>query len=246
MPTFAVILLCAGKSSRFGGGEKKVFADLDGRAVWLRSQAAFAHRNDLAATIVAVAPEDRERFREKFTAALAFMDNLIIVEGGAERADTVRAALAVVPSEADFVAVHDAARPCVSRDMVDRVFAAAVEHGAALLAAPCSDTIKRADAEGFAVGTVPREGLWLAQTPQVFRTELLRQAHAKAAELAEPATDDVRLVEAMGGRAKLVASDASNLKITTAGDLALAAAILRVRPDDRPRKLHPFSEENAW
>src|SRR3954468_423050 len=140
MSTFAVILPAAGQSSRFRDKEKKPFSNLDGRAVWLRSAELFITRDDVIQTIVVVAPDDQEMFRRRYTANLAFM-NVQIADGGRERFESVANALAMVKPEADFVAVHDAVRPCLTGAQVDAVFAKAEKTGAALLAVPVTDTL---------------------------------------------------------------------------------------------------------
>jgi 2-C-methyl-D-erythritol 4-phosphate cytidylyltransferase len=221
MSRFAVILPAAGRSTRFVSAEKKVFADLAGRPVWRRSVDMFLSRSDLCQCVVAAAPEDRERFAVAATDA-----RLQIADGGAERFESVANALALTTSEADFVAIHDAARPCVTREMIDAVFIRAAETGAALLALRVSDTIKRDDGEGRVRDTVARDGLWLAQTPQVFRRDWLLDAFARRSALGPAITDDAQLVEAAGHVVHLVPGSAANLKITTREDLDLAAAIL--------------------
>ena len=178
MPRFAVILPAAGRSSRFGSAEKKVFAVLDGRAVWLRSAELFVARPDVCQCIVVAAPEDRGRF-----GAAPAGGRVEIADGGAERFQSVANALARTTTEAEFVAVHDAARPCLTPALIDAVFARAAETGAAMLAVRVADTVKRDDGRGRVVATVPREGLWLAQTPQVFRRDWLLDAYARRAAL---------------------------------------------------------------
>src|SRR5262249_47013399 len=158
----------AGQSSRFRDKVKKVFANVDGRAVWLRACEPFANRDDVAQTILVVAPDDLETFRTKFDAHLGLL-GVEVVAGGKERFEWVGKALSKVRPDVEFVAIHDAARPCVSTAMIDEVFACAKKTGAALLAVPISDTVKRGDDAGRVEATVPRKGLWLAQTPQVFR-----------------------------------------------------------------------------
>jgi 2-C-methyl-D-erythritol 4-phosphate cytidylyltransferase len=228
MPRFAVILPAAGRSSRFQSAEKKVFADLDGRAVWLRSADWFMSRPDVCQCVVVTAPEDREVFRRHLGSAMK--DNRIqLADGGAERFESVANALALTTSEADFVAVHDAARPCLTAALIDAVFARAVETGAALLAVPVADTIKRDDGAGRIQATVARQALWLAQTPQVFRRDWLIDAYARRAAFGVGVTDDAQLVEAAGHAVYLVSGSSANLKITTREDLDLAAAILRGR-----------------
>src|SRR5215211_1581420 len=246
MGKFAVILPAAGRSTRFGDPkQKKIFAELDGRAVWLRAAEPFVNRDDVAQTIVVIAPEDRELFERRFRSNVAFM-NIRGIEGGAERSDTVARALEVVDPSCEFVAVHDAARPCLTAELIDAVFAAARAHGAALPGLPVADTLKRLDAAGQAVETVPRAGLIAVQTPQAFRRDLLLRAYANRARVAGSITDDAQLVEALGHPCRVVEGSPLNLKITTRTDLRLAAAVLQVLP--RPKRegpAHPFADEQA-
>jgi 2-C-methyl-D-erythritol 4-phosphate cytidylyltransferase len=243
---FAVILPAAGKSARFGDPkQKKIYAELGGRAVWLRSVEPFVNRDDVVQIILAIAAEDREMFERRYRASVAFM-NITVIEGGAERSDTVALALAHLDPNCDFVAVHDAARPCVSHELVDAVFHAAVEKGAALLAVRVADTIKRAGADRLTSATVPRENLFLAQTPQVFRRDLIEKAYAERSKVAGSVTDDCQLVEAMGQGVFVVEGSPFNIKITTHADLKLASAILPLLEKPRPKgSSHPFSDEHA-
>jgi 2-C-methyl-D-erythritol 4-phosphate cytidylyltransferase len=246
MAHFAVILAAAGKSTRFRDREKKAFASLDGRAVWLRSAELFINRKDVCQLLVVISAEDREMFERRYAAHLALF-NAAIVEGGAERFDSVANALARLDDQADFVAVHDAARPCVTGEMVDAVFAEAVKSGAALLAVPVQDTLKRGDKKQRVQETVSREGLWLAQTPQVFRRDWLVEAYGKRAQLGKAITDDAQLVEAAGHPVHLVAGSPTNVKITTREDLILAEAVLKARPKPKEaRPIHPFADEAQW
>ncbi len=246
MARFAVILPAAGRSTRFGDpSRKKTYADLDGRAVWLRAADPFLGRLDVSQVIVAIAPEDRELFERRYRAEVAFRE-ITVVEGGPERFETIARALGAVDSTCDFVAVHDAARPCLAIEQVDAVFAAAVEHGAALLAVAVADTLKRVGPGRMTVETVPRAGLYAAQTPQVFRRDLLDRAYAHRDRVGPAITDDAQLVEALGHPCAIVDGSPMNLKITTPADLHLAAAILQARP--KPRRdefLYPFSDERA-
>lgn len=230
MGRFAVILPAAGRSSRFGDpAQKKTYTELDGRPVWLRSLRPFLNHDQVGQVIIAVAEDDREEFERRHRDEIAFF-GLDVVTGGAERADTVAAALAKVKGSCDFVAVHDAARPCVTTALIASVFAAALERGAAMPAIPVADTIKRAEG-GTITATVPRAGLHLAQTPQVFRRDWLIEAYARL-DPAVPATDDAQLVEAIGHPVAIVPGSAFNLKITTRDDLRLARAILKVQEEE--------------
>lgn len=241
MAKFAVILPAAGKSARFSGKDrKKPFVDLKGRAVWLRAAELFVARDDVVQTLVAVAADDMEWFKNKYRPNLAFMD-LEIVEGGAERADTVQQALARVKADVDFVAVHDAARPLLVKDWIDKIFAAALQHGAAIPAIPVSSTLKRVDGKRIAE-TVSRDGLWQAQTPQVFRRELLLEAFAKRGDFR--ATDEAQLVERIGVDVAVIEGWPMNIKITTQQDFQLAEALVNALPKDKGLKsLHPFADE---
>ncbi|HXG10942.1 MAG TPA: 2-C-methyl-D-erythritol 4-phosphate cytidylyltransferase [Gemmataceae bacterium] len=246
MAKFAVILPAAGQSSRFRDKEKKPFVNLDGRAVWLRAAELFVARNDVCQCILVVAKADQELLRRRYGPNLAFM-NIQIAEGGAERFDSVANALALVREEADFVAVHDAVRPCLTEALVDAVFARAAQTGAALLAVPVSDTVKQVDAQQRVQATLARQGLWLAQTPQVFRREWLVEAYARRDKVPQPITDDAQLVEAAGHPVHIVEGSPTNIKITTKADLILAEAILKAQPKPKPSgPLHPFAEEEMW
>ncbi len=183
--------------------------------------------------------------KEKYGANLGFL-GVQRATGGATRADSVASGLAAVREDADLVAIHDAARPCVSTEMIDRVFAEAAKTGAAILAAPLRGTIKRASGAKVVDETISREGLWEAQTPQVFKRSVILEAYGKRGEFGQEPTDDAQLVEAFGHPVALVDSDFSNMKITVPADLNLAAAILKSRPKPRPKgPMMPF-EEAQW
>jgi 2-C-methyl-D-erythritol 4-phosphate cytidylyltransferase len=245
MPQFAVILPAAGKSSRFRDKEKKPFANLENRAVWLRTAEYFVARDDVCQTIMVVNSEDQEMVRRRYGANIAFL-NIQIVDGGAERFDSVANALALVKPEAEFVAIHDAVRPCITEQLVTAVFTMAAQSGAAILAIPVTDTLKRVNNQQIE-STLPREGVWQAQTPQVFRRDWLVEAYAKRAQLGKDITDDAQLLEAAGHKVYVVEGTSLNVKITTKQDIFLAEAVLKSRPKPQvPRAAHPFAEEEMW
>jgi 2-C-methyl-D-erythritol 4-phosphate cytidylyltransferase len=243
---FTVILPAAGKSSRFGDPkQKKIYSELDGRAVWLRAVEPFVNRDDVTQIIMAIAAEDRELFERRYRASVAFM-NIKVIDGGADRTETVARALEFVRSECEYIAIHDAARPCLSHELVDAVFEAARTHGAALLAISIVDTIKRAGDDHLTTCTVSRDQLYLAQTPQVFRRDLLIKAYAQRSRVAGIVTDDCQLVEALGQGCAIVEGSAFNIKITTHADLKLAAAFLPLLEKPRlDRSEHPYSDTQA-
>ena len=222
--TFALIVAAAGKSSRFtrrgafDPSVKKVFAHLGGKPIWLRSVEKFLNRDDVTQVIVVVAPNDIGWFRKYYMSEINRL-LLLVVAGGEERVDSVRNGLIAVSQRVGYVAVHDAARPCVTEQEIAAVFSAAKKHGAALLAAPLVGTIKKV-VDRQVEATVPRENLWEAQTPQVFRRDLIFEAYQQ--KITDAPTDDVQLVERLGKPVHVVPSDSGNIKITTQSDLVLA------------------------
>ena len=247
MANFAVILPAAGKSRRFGDrAYKKPFAPLAGRAVWLHSAERFLNRSDVKQVIVVISESDREEFHRKFGANVVIL-GVDVCAGGAQRTDSIQNAMKQLNQDIEYVAVHDAARPCLIDSWVDAVFAAAVESGGAILATPVSSTLKRA-AEGnpaTVLATVDRDGLWEAQTPQAFRRDWLEQAYASRGE--EATTDDAELVQRLGRDVRLVEASPLNLKITTKDDLRLAEQILKVLPKPKPGGIaHPFADDELW
>ncbi len=245
MPSVAAIILAAGRSSRYADkAYKKPFAPLADRPVWLHSTQKFADRDDVKQAIVVVSADDAEFFREKFGANLAF-SGIEVAIGGDERYDSVAAALALVRDDIELVAIHDAARPCVESSDIDKVIMAAAQQGAAILAVPVVDTLKRAGKAKEVEATVNRAGLWAAQTPQVFSRELIVEAYAKRGT--DPATDDAELVERLGHKVQLVEGNATNIKITKRGDLKLAEQILRhAAPTTTGGSRHPFADDDLW
>jgi 2-C-methyl-D-erythritol 4-phosphate cytidylyltransferase len=196
--------------------------------------------------ILVVSPDDEEMFRRRYGANLAFMD-LQIARGGAERFESVANALAVLKPEVDFVAVHDAVRPCINEALIGAVFAKAQAKGAALAALPVSETVKKVNDQQQVDSTIPRQGMWLAQTPQAFRRDWLEEAYARRASLGRDITDDAQLVEAAGHPVHVVEGLPTNIKITTRADMTLAEAILKATPKPRPSGGgSPFAEEEMW
>lgn len=253
MSEFSIILPAAGKSSRFKGtGQKKVFSSLDGRAVWLRTADLFLARKDVRQVIVVISADDQEHFIDRFGSDLAVL-GIDWAVGGDQRFHSVANALNKVAAESSWIAVHDAARPCVTDDEISAVFAHAKKTGAAILANPINATIKRASEDLQIQKTVDRSHLWAAQTPQVFRkdwlvqayNDLVEQAETKSSATAQPSihfTDDSQLIEQAGHPVWIVGGQSTNIKITTMDDLKLAQAILKSRPPKRDQLFHPFAD----
>lgn len=222
MAKVAVIIPAAGAGKRFGGAVKKPFALLDGRPLFIRAIELFVNRPDVCQTILTVAPDDMDVVREKYAANLMFM-GIKLVRGGTERYLSVRAALDEVDPQAELVCVHDAVRPCVLESWINTVFERAAQTGAAILAAPLTGTIKRVAGDRIEQ-TVSRAGLFEAQTPQVFRKEILAAAYAALPADVRP-TDDAEAVERHGVAVTIVPADRRNIKITGPGDMSLAESI---------------------
>jgi 2-C-methyl-D-erythritol 4-phosphate cytidylyltransferase len=237
-----VIICAAGASKRFGGKRKKPFVDVDGRAVFLRSVEIFSSRDDVKQILLAIAPEDEELVNVKWGPNLKFF-NVKICFGGAERFDTVQKGLELIKDDIELIAVHDAVRCCVKEEWIDKVIAEAAKTGAAILACPVIATLKEAK-DNVIIQTVDRAGLYEAQTPQVFKAELLRKAYKNLKNLdRSKISDDAQLVEAIGGKVSIVETDPSNIKITKPADIAIAEAILKSRPKPMPKgPIGPYVE----
>jgi 2-C-methyl-D-erythritol 4-phosphate cytidylyltransferase len=217
------ILLCAGRGERLGAGVPKALAPLAGRPLFTWSLEAF-QRCDAIGGVVLVGPV--RTLRELVAASGVGAAKVVAyTEGGDARQHSVGRGLHVVPEPFTHVAVHDSARALVTPEVIARAVAEAVEHGAAIAAVPQADTLKQGTL-GNITATVPRAGLWAAQTPQVFRRDWLERAHREATEVA---TDDATLVEWLGHPVRLAQGDPLNFKITSAADLELAEAWLAHR-----------------
>jgi 2-C-methyl-D-erythritol 4-phosphate cytidylyltransferase len=184
----------------------------------------------VSSVIAVVPPAEMESARALLDRHGPWRCPVNLVAGGPERQDSVRNGLAAAPGSAQLIAIHDAARPLVSAAVVQAAIAAAEQYGAAIVAAPATDTVKQLHPEGWIESTPPRERIWMAQTPQVFRADLIRAAHAAAAGATPTATDDAVLVERLGARVYVVPGNPENRKITSAADLRWAEELLRARP----------------
>ncbi len=190
------------------------------------SVAAFAAAPSVGLIVVA-APPGAEEEVERIAGGVAEATHVIVVAGGASRAESVGLGLAEAPASAEVVAVHDAARPLLTPQLIETLIArleSRPEVAGVIAAAPLVDTVKRVEGERI-VATPDRSVLWSAQTPQVFRANLLREAHDDV-EAASSATDDAMLIEARGGAVLVEASPHPNLKVTTEADLVVAASLL--------------------
>jgi 2-C-methyl-D-erythritol 4-phosphate cytidylyltransferase len=225
MSRFHALIPAAGSGSRMGGEHPKQYLDLNGRPVIAHTLAALARAARIERLVVVLAPDDCEWDRHDWSSWAGRLD--VLRCGGATRAETVLnglEAMAAGCAADDWVLVHDAARPCLPVAALGRLLDLARDDAVGgLLAVPVADTLKRADVENRVAATVPRAGLWQAQTPQMFRHGLLRDALRQAGA---DMTDEASAIERLGLRPCLVACDSRNLKITYPQDLRLARLIL--------------------
>ena len=233
VPPAAALIAAAGSGERLGAGGPKALVLAAGRPLIAWSIEAFAAAASVGAAVVAAPPGFEADIESATRAAAGERLAIAVVTGGDSRAESVARALAAV--DAELLAVHDAARPLVTPELIEAMIARLRgEPGAdgVIAAQAVTDTIKRAAGDGAVGATEPREGLWRAQTPQLFRAELLRAAHARAGDAATAtatATDDSMLVELAGGRVLIEPAPPENLKVTTPADLRFAESLLRER-----------------
>lgn len=217
---------CAGVGQRAGTGGPKQYTWLGGRSVVARTLAALAAVPRLANTLVVLAPDDTQ-----FEQAAPDFSGWVARVGGSTRAATVGQGLAVLrgrgADDDDWVLVHDAARCLLQPAWVERLIDGCIDDEVGgLLALPLADTLKRATADGRVAATVPRTGIWAAQTPQMFRLGLLQGALLQAGS---DVTDEASAIESLGHAPRLVAGDIENIKLTWPGDFALATRLLETR-----------------
>jgi 2-C-methyl-D-erythritol 4-phosphate cytidylyltransferase/2-C-methyl-D-erythritol 2,4-cyclodiphosphate synthase len=223
----SAIIAAGGRGSRFGGVQPKQLQPLAGVPILKRTVDAFLNGYAFDEVVVAL-PSDLAANPP------AYLDDVIVVEGGERRQDSVANAVRAVAPSSQVIVIHDAARPLVTPQLIERTIRAAVQHGAAIAALPARDTVKRGDASHIIRGTLPRDEIFLAQTPQAFRVGVLRDALLRAEALMAggaaastgDATDEAMLAEAAGHHVHLVEGDPRNLKITTPEDLMMAEALM--------------------
>jgi 2-C-methyl-D-erythritol 4-phosphate cytidylyltransferase len=220
------IIVAAGNSRRMGFD--KLLAEIAGQPVIAHAIAAFEDAVAVTA-IVIVARADRHGEIKEVVRNQKFQKIHAVVKGGEHRQDSVRAGLENLPESARYVAVHDAARPLVTAEQIARVYELAQKRGATALAAPVSDTLKRADDDLIVNGSVDRHQLFAMQTPQIFERELIEEAYHRVFADTIEVTDEVSAIERIGGEIALVANEQPNFKITYPGDLPLAEFVLNQR-----------------
>ncbi|HEY3286715.1 MAG TPA: 2-C-methyl-D-erythritol 4-phosphate cytidylyltransferase [Gemmatimonadaceae bacterium] len=219
-PDVGVVIVAAGASTRTGGGELKQFTWVAGKPMLLHSLQLLQSRADVA-MVVCVVPREYAGDPPPWIFQ-SDGERLLLSVGGRTRAESVRNGIADLPDTCRIILVHDAARPLVPMPVVDRVVEAVRAGTSAIAALPVVDTLKQVDADGRITGTVPREGLWRAQTPQGFPREVLLRAHRAAMDGKYDATDDAALVERLGEPVVVVRGSERAMKVTDAADFSRA------------------------
>jgi 2-C-methyl-D-erythritol 4-phosphate cytidylyltransferase len=220
----SAVVVAAGRSQRMGFD--KLLTPLGGQPLLAHTLDRLL-QTELPEEIILVIRPGSEAEMEATIAPLRERGNIRVVFGGAQRQDSVQAGLKAVSGSSEYVMVHDAARPFVTRELIDAVLTAAKLSDAAVCGAPCSDSLKEVAEDGLVVQSVDRSRLWTVQTPQIFRTKLLRDAYQAALASGEVFTDDTAVVEKMGHPVRIVLYHGINLKVTTPADWSLAEALLR-------------------
>lgn len=220
----SAVVVAAGRSQRMGFD--KLLTPLGGRPLLLHTLERLLLTEVPKEIILVIRPGSQTEM-EAVIAPLRDRGNIRLVDGGAQRQDSVQAGIKAVSDSSEYVMVHDAARPFVTKELIDTVLAAARLSDAAVCGAPCSDTLKEVGEDGLVVQTLDRSKLWTVQTPQIFQTKLLRDAYQAALKNGAIFTDDTAVVEKMGHPVRIVLYHGINLKVTTPADWSLAEALLR-------------------
>ncbi|MGH9402015.1 MAG: 2-C-methyl-D-erythritol 4-phosphate cytidylyltransferase [Terriglobia bacterium] len=235
MSVFAIIP-AAGMGTRMGHETPKQFLSLEGMPIFVHTLKKFDRAAIIDEIFVGVRKEESDHVGRAISQE-RFSKPVRVAEGGGTRQETVARALAQIPSSAEVVVVHDAVRPFVTAEMVERIVGAARRDGAAIFAIPSVDTVKQLERE-LITGTIPRERVALAQTPQAFRYSLLREAFDRAAEDGFQGTDESSLVERLGAKVKVLMGSDRNIKITKPSDLPLARLFLAIEGQDQTEEVN--------
>ena len=226
--TFGALILAAGSSRRMQGIDK-TFASIMGKPLILHTLSVFLNCSDIEKIVLVMPESNLEKGRALIKKHIG-SGRVRLCAGGNRRQDSAARGIDAL-GPCDFVAVHDGARPCLSPETLRSALSDASQHGNAVVAVPVSDTVKRADSEGFISSTVSRDGLWAMQTPQVFPYDILCRAYR---EVNEDATDDASMVERLGMKVRLTLGEPTNLKVTNPSDLEFAELILKAGNGKRP------------
>lgn len=221
-----VIIVAAGSGKRMRSAIAKQYIELKGRTILSYTIETFNNSENIDDIILVTSKDAVDYVRREIIEKYGFDKVRTIVEGGAERQDSVYKGLKAVDSDTDVVLIHDGVRPFVADKYIAELESIAMEFGGCVLGAPVKDTIKVCNSEGYITDTPKRETLWLAQTPQCFKYDIIMKAYEKAEKEGYRGTDDSMLAERLGIRIKMVKGDYDNIKITTPEDLYMGEVIL--------------------
>ena len=221
-----VIIVAAGSGKRMRSAIAKQYIELKGRTILSYTIETFNNSENIDDIVLVTSSDAVDYVRREIIEKYGFDKVRTIVEGGAERQDSVYKGLKAVDSDTDVVLIHDGVRPFVADKYIAELESIAMEFGGCVLGAPVKDTIKVCNSEGYITDTPKRETLWLAQTPQCFKYDIIMKAYEKAEKEGYRGTDDSMLAERLGIRIKMVKGDYDNIKITTPEDLYMGEVIL--------------------
>ncbi|MDH3974628.1 MAG: 2-C-methyl-D-erythritol 4-phosphate cytidylyltransferase [Deltaproteobacteria bacterium] len=225
MPHVTAVIPAAGSGKRMGGNKSKQYLEIASRPIIAHTLQVFQEAS-FVDDIILVSPAAEIPFSRELVSNYGISKVVSIAEGGAERQDSIKKGLETIESSTDIVIVHDGVRPFIKSDILKASVNVALEYGAALVAVPVKDTVKKVNG-GSVIETVPRNKLWLAQTPQTFSYDLIMAAYKNAFLKGIIGTDDASLVEILGKEVRIVMGSYDNIKITTPEDLLFAEAILK-------------------
>lgn len=232
-------------STLAGPGQSQCLAKIKGREVFMRTLDLFITRDDVCVTLLLVGDDQAQQIKQKYGPHLAFAS--VKVVSGKDHFEGVAAALEEIPDEAELIAVHDAARPAISAMQIDELAQTAAKDGAAMLAAPIRQNIRKVDKQKKISAILSSADLWFAQTPQIFKAKVLRDAYAKRAEFAQGCADDADLVAAAGVAATVLKSSWRNIRIVSHDDLTVAGPIVDAVPKAKLKgPTGPYAEDKMW
>ncbi|MCX7816446.1 MAG: 2-C-methyl-D-erythritol 4-phosphate cytidylyltransferase [Syntrophales bacterium] len=220
------VVVAGGSGERMGSLEPKQYLLLKGIPILAHTLKHFESSPSIESVIVVVPPEDEEKFKVDIVIPHNLSKIRAIVPGGKKRQDSVWNGLLATDPDADVIVIHDGVRPLITAKTIEECIKLAAVKGAVIVGLPVHETIKTCSNEGIVVGTVPRDNLWIAQTPQAFRREIIMQAYTQALKNGIYGTDDASLVERIGFPIQIIRGESTNIKITTPYDLIHANLIL--------------------
>jgi len=225
----STIIVAAGKGVRMDDKERKQYLSLDGRPLVSHTIKLFDECNIIDEIFLVVPEEDFEFCNENILNQQNFQKKVSLVPGGVERQDSVYNGLLAIDNIDDsIVVIHDGVRPFIRSEQLSECISCATDYDACIFGIPAYDTLKKVNSSGFIEDTIERKDIWLAQTPQAFKYNLIRRAHENARRAAITGTDDAMLVELLGIKVKVIRGSRCNVKITAKEDLLLAKAIMNI------------------